>query len=283
MADAVRRVPSRKVARAGEERTNRTIPEETPVALVHDGSTFAVMMATPRDLEDFGLGFSLTEGAIGNAGDIVSLDVVEHDLGVEIRMWLKPGTGRTLVERRRRIAGPTGCGLCGVESLEAAVPPPPRVTDEEFRIAPEEIRTALAAMAPAQKLNAETHAVHAAAFWSPGKGIVALREDVGRHNALDKLVGAVVRSRADPKNGIVLLTSRVSVEMVQKTAHLGSPVIVAVSAPTALALRTAEKAGITLVAVARTDAFEIFTHPHRITLPGKGAESRESAEKAMHA
>ncbi len=265
MVDPICRVTSLKVGGAGAAETSRTIPEEAPVALVYDGATHAVMMATPADLEDFALGFSLTEGLIARADEIVSLEVVEQPQGIEIRMWLAPGTGRTLVERRRRIAGPTGCGLCGVESLEAAVPEPRRVA-EGITVSPDAIKGALAALAPAQALNTATRAVHGAAFWRPDTGHLLLREDVGRHNALDKLVGAVRKAGLDPTQGVVLLTSRVSVEMVQKAAALGAPIVVAVSAPTALALRTAEAAGITLVAVARSDAFEVFTHPRRVRL-----------------
>jgi FdhD protein len=275
MTEPACRVPSLKVSRTSAERTSRIIPEEAPVALVYDGSTYAVMLATPRDLEDFALGFSLTEGVIRSRDEIASLEIVEQPKGIELRMWLTPATGRTLAERRRRMAGPTGCGLCGVESLAAALPEAPRVAPSGFRPTREDIYSALAAIAPAQTLNAETRAAHAAAFWTPGKGLVALREDVGRHNALDKLVGALVARGSQAASGIVVLTSRVSVEMVQKAAALGAPVIVAVSAPTALAIRTAEAAGITLIAVARSDAFEIFTRSDRVRTEPNGDTCRE--------
>ncbi|HSI42657.1 MAG TPA: formate dehydrogenase accessory sulfurtransferase FdhD [Xanthobacteraceae bacterium] len=260
--------PVRRVARlacAGAQATpgERAIPEETAVALVHNGSTYAVMMATPADLEDFGVGFSLTEGVIDSPAEIESLEVLEHEDGVEVRLWLDDSRARQVADRRRRIAGPTGCGLCGVESLEAAVKPARAVLPgRSFTSA--DIARAMAALAPAQALNRETRAVHAAAFWEPQAGLVAVREDVGRHNALDKLIGHLARTGRDPAGGLVLLTSRVSIEMVQKTAMLGAPVLVAVSAPTALAVRTAQAAGITLAAIARDDGFEVFTHPHRI-------------------
>jgi FdhD protein len=178
-------------------------------------------------------------------------------------MWLAEPRGAALSERRRHLAGPTGCGLCGIESLDEAVRSLPRVPDGAS-FTSKDIMRALAALAPRQELNRQTRAVHAAAFWHPDKGIIAVREDVGRHNALDKLAGALIRSRIAVQQGMVLLTSRVSVEMVQKTAVLGAPLIVAMSAPTALAIRTAKSAGITLVAVARNDGFEIFAHHQRI-------------------
>jgi FdhD protein len=241
----------------------RSVPAEIPVAFVYDGSTYAVMMASPSDLEDFALGFSLSEGIVTGANQIASLDVIEQDKGIELRMWLSSDRGRNLADRRRRMAGPTGCGLCGVESLEAAVPSCPRITSV-FTVTPQAIAEALGALPDAQLLHRKTCAVHGAGFWTRPQGLVALAEDVGRHNALDKLIGRLWRAEADPAGGIVLLTSRVSVEMVQKAAVAGVPIVAAVSAPTALAVQTAEQTGITLVAVARADGFEVFTHPHRI-------------------
>lgn len=266
MTDPVRTVPSLRVGGRASEDTVRAVPEETPVALVYDGATQAVMMASPVDLEDFAVGFSFTEGQIERASDITELTIVEQPDGIEARMWLVPNAGKLLVSRRRAMAGPTGCGLCGVESLAAAVPPPPRVC-EGLSISRDDIHRALAALAPAQELNIRTRAVHAAAFFNPTTNAIVVREDVGRHNALDKLVGALLRSETKADAGFVVLTSRVSVEMVQKTAKFGAQVIVAVSAPTALAIRTADAAGITLIAIARSDGFEIFTHGHRIAAP----------------
>jgi len=242
----------------------RTIPEETPIAFTYDGGSYAVMMATPQNLDDFAVGFSFTEGVIATPADIRQLEVVEHDAGVELRMWLNEPRGAALTERRRHLAGPTGCGLCGIDSLQEAVRPAARVQQGDA-FAAVEIMRALEALPPRQELNRQTRAVHAAAFWRPDSGLVAVREDVGRHNALDKLAGALMRDNVPGGSGMVLLTSRVSVEMVQKTAAIGAPLIVAVSAPTALAVRTAETAGITLAAVARADGFEVFTHSQRVT------------------
>jgi FdhD protein len=267
-------VRSRKVTACAVSDHARSVPAEVPVALVYEGSTYAVMMACPSDLKDFALGFSLSEGIVTSPAEIASLDVVEQHNGIELQMWLNPDRGRNLSERRRRMAGPTGCGLCGVESLEAAMPPCPRITTA-FTASAQDIADALASLPEAQVLHQKTWAVHGAGFWTRQHGLVALAEDVGRHNALDKLIGGLRRSGADIAQGIVLLTSRVSVEMVQKAAVAGAPVVVAVSAPTALALETANQAGITLVAVARADGFEVFTHPHRIDAATAPASKRE--------
>jgi len=241
----------------------RLIPEETAIALTYNGGTYAVMMGTPQNLRDFAIGFSLSEGIVRSPDDIDSLDIVELDDGIELRMWLASSQAERVNERRRHIAGPTGCGICGIDSIAEAVRPAAVVTSGAS-FSPREIMAAIASMAPLQTINIETRAVHAAAFWMPSRGIVALREDVGRHNALDKLAGALAQARISTADGMVLLTSRVSVEMVQKTAAIGAPLLVAVSAPTALAVRTADAAGITLAAIARSDGFEIFTHPARI-------------------
>ncbi len=241
----------------------RDVPEETPVALVFDGSSEAVMMATPADLEDFVTGFALTEGIVAQASDIRRVEIVAHKNGIEARAWLQPGLIADRAARRRTRTGPTGCGLCGVESLDDAVRQAPRVSGGP-RLTPADILKAVNQLEAAQPLSARTHAVHAAGFWTADGGLVAAREDVGRHNALDKLAGALARTGVAGASGAVVLTSRVSVEMVEKAAALGAPVLIAVSAPTALALRVADRSGMTVVAIARANGFEVFTHPQRV-------------------
>jgi FdhD protein len=271
MIEPVQVVP-RRIWREGiPSLGSRSIPEETAVALTYNGGTYAVMMATPVDLEDFAVGFSLSEGIVGASSDIESLEIVALDQGVELRMWLGKPKAHRLQERRRRIAGPTGCGLCGIESVGEAMRPP-AVVERGPQLSAEQIMVAMQGLSSRQKLNIETRAVHAAALWNGASGIDVLREDIGRHNALDKLSGALARASIVTSEGIILLTSRVSVEMVQKTAAIGATVMVSVSAPTALAVRVADAAGITLAAVARADGFEVFTHPWRISL-GTAVES----------
>jgi FdhD protein len=264
LAEPVVGVPCSVWRASGYARGERAIPEETAVAFTYNTASYAVMMATPQDLEDFAVGFSLTEGVISSVDAIESVEVVEEEIGIELRIWLKSPDAAEFLTRRRKMAGPTGCGLCGIESLTEAIRPPPKV-HEGLSVTPSEIMTAIESLFPLQELNRKTRAVHGAGFFDPARCLVAVREDVGRHNALDKLAGALAREGTNAAKGIVVLTSRVSVEMVQKSAVIGAPIIVAVSAPTALALRMAEACGMTLVAVARKDGFEVFTHPHRIS------------------
>jgi FdhD protein len=276
MHDPVRKVTRTTWRRDGASDGLRAVPEETALGITYNGGTYAVMMGTPDNLHDFAVGFSLSEGVVKSADEIQSFEAVEFDDGIELRMWLEAEKAEGISARRRQIAGPTGCGLCGIDSISEAVKPA-AVVGPGRAFAPEQIMSAMASLAPLQKINIETRAVHAAAFWTPARGIVALREDVGRHNALDKLAGALAQADIDASEGMVLLTSRVSVEMVQKTAAIGASVMVSVSAPTALAIRLAESANITLVAIARADGFEIFTHPHRVALDATAGNQHDHA------
>ena len=244
-------------------RSSRTIAEEVPIAFTYRGSTQAVMMATPADLDDFAYGFTLNEGIVATPGEILEITVEETGGGIELQIELAGDREDALVARRRAIAGPVGCGLCGIESIEQALAPARHVAAAgTFDAA--DIARAVAELGRHQPLFAETRAVHAAGFFRPKEGIMLAREDVGRHNALDKLCGAIARAGLDASSGAVVLTSRVSVEMVQKTAMAGCGLLIAISAPTSLAIRMAEEAGITLVALARGEDFEVFTHAGRI-------------------
>ena len=263
MPKPVVRVPRITWRAGGLAEGERAIPEETAIAFTFNTASYAVMMATPQDLEDFAVGFSLTEGVISSLDAIDSVDIVEEEVGIELRIWLKAPEAADFLGRRRKMAGPTGCGLCGIESLVEAMRPPPAVGEGRI-FTPNQIMTAVDSLFPLQTLNRETRAVHAAGFWMPERGLIAVREDVGRHNALDKLAGALARNGTSAREGLVVLTSRVSIEMVQKSAAIGASIVVAVSAPTALAVRMAEACGMTLVAIARKDGFEVFTHPHRV-------------------
>lgn len=242
---------------------DRALPEETPVALTYNGTSQAVMMATPCDLEDFAVGFSLAEGIVTAADQIERIDIIPAEQGLELRIWIAQSQQDELRRQRRYRAGPTGCGLCGIESLVEAMRPV-RVVASDLRIPAASIHAALGALPARQRLNARSNALHAAAFCFSAESMI-VREDVGRHNALDKVAGALARGRISAKNGFILLTSRISIEMVQKAAAMGVPAIVAMSAPTALAVRACKAAGLTLVAIARTDAFEVFANPDRIS------------------
>ncbi len=241
----------------------RLLAEEAAVALSYNRVTHAVMLATPADLHDFAVGFSLAEGIVSAAAELEEYQEVAVPGGVELRLWIAPALMGALEARRRRLAGATGCGMCGLESLAEALRPVPTVPPGgEFT--PQEVMQAVAALGPAQTLGQATRAVHAAGFWQRGQGLCAVREDVGRHNALDKTRGALALAGLDASAGIVVLTSRISIELVQKAARMGARVLVGVSAPTALAVRTADAAGITLVGVARADGFEVFCGGERL-------------------
>jgi FdhD protein len=261
---AVAHVPRVLVTHEKTSTGTRDVPEETAIAFTYGSATFAVMMASPADIEDFAVGFSLTEGIIENRSEIASIEIVPHAQGLEARMMLNRARDEELLSRRRMLTGPAGCGLCGIESLDAATRPT-RAVQSDLQASARTVFAALAALRERQRLNAATHAVHAAGFWSVGENrLLAVREDVGRHNALDKLAGALAREEINAAGGFIVLSSRLSIELVQKSAAIGCPMLVAVSAPTHYALRAATAAGMTLVAIARDDSFEVFTHANRI-------------------
>ena len=257
------RVPRRAWRNGSALFGERILAEEVPVAFSYDGVTHAVLMATPDDLEDFALGLSYTEGIVSAAADIAELEVVGVSDGIVLRMWLTGDRSDAFAERRRRFVGPAGCGMCGLESLAEANRAIP-VVSYDLQVSRQDIAEAVAALPSRQQLNMQTKAVHAAAFWQPDQTLV-LREDVGRHSALDKLAGALLLRGLSAAEGIIVLSSRISIELVQKSAMMGAAIIVGVSAPTALAVRIAEMAGLTLVGIARDDGFEVFTHSERIT------------------
>ncbi|RKT51074.1 FdhD protein [Azonexus fungiphilus] len=233
--------------------------EEVPVALVYNGISHAVMLASPADLEDFALGFSLSEGILGRAGELYDIEINVACEGITVDLSIASERFAGLKERRRQLAGRTGCGLCGVESL-AGLPPMPQVLPGgAAAVSPAAIREALRQLPHCQVMRQRCGSAHAAA-WADAQGnIVCVREDVGRHNALDKLIGALSRSgAAGDGNGFVVVTSRASYEMVQKTASAGLPALVAVSAPTALAVRQARAVGLLLAGFARADGLVVY-------------------------
>jgi FdhD protein len=231
----------------------REIAVETPIEIAFGGAPFAVMMATPLDLEDFAYGFALTEGAVDSVADIRAVEVEVGGDSARIDIALSgPAMGAHLA-RKRALSGRSGCGLCGIEDL-AHLPKPRTVQARARAIEPRAIGAALASLDKSQPLNARTHAAHAAAWCDAEGALVAAREDVGRHNALDKLIGALLRAKAEAGDGFLLLTSRCSYEMVVKAAAFGAGTLVSISAPTTLALSAAANAGISLFAVARADS-----------------------------
>ena len=251
--------------------------EEMPLALVYNGISHAVMLATPADLEDFAVGFSLTEGVVDEVRQIYDVEPEIGCRGIELRLHIAASCMAALKERRRTLAGRTGCGLCGVESLAEATRPVRRVPAGGC-LSTDALERACRQLAASQPLHVRTGASHAAAFADWTGALRLVREDVGRHNALDKLVGALARSRTDAAGGFALVTSRASVEMVNKTAAAGIGVLAALSAPTALAMRTAERARLTLVGFAGRGQRWVYAHPERIMSHCEaGAEPLEQA------
>lgn len=247
------------------KKNERSLLEEVPVSLVFDGTSAAVLMASPCDIGDLAYGFALTEGFISCLADVESFELVEHAGGIEARFWLKSKQAEALALRRRTMVGPIGCGLCGIDSIEQALRDVPRVT-ADLQMPAYDASKATETLRAFQPLHDASGAAHAAGFLRPDEGMLMAREDLGRHNALDKLIGALHRASINPASGALVMTSRLSLELVQKCAMAGCPMLIAVSAPTVRAVDLAEKSGMTLVGFARGDTCEVFSHPERIIM-----------------
>jgi len=263
----IRRWRGGKVARLTD-----CIAEEVPIALLYNDRPHVVMMATPRDLDDFALGFSLSEAVIGAAGELESIETQTLLEGIEVRLRIPEVRAEALESRHRNLTGRTSCGLCGAQALEDAVRQPPPVGDGP-RIDADILQHALAQLHDRQPLNVATGATHAAAWVHANGEIVLLREDVGRHNALDKVIGAMAKSGENADEGFLIVTSRASYEMVQKSATVGITLLAAISAPTALAIHLAEETRVTLIGFARAEGHVVYANPQRIT----GAASEQNA------
>ena len=240
------------------------VVEEVPIALVFNGISHAVMLATPTHLEDFALGFGLSEGLLSNPVELFGVDVVQVEGGIEVQMEVAAACEMRLKSRRRTLAGRTGCGLCGAESLTQVHHPLP--VAPILSIAPFSIAKAQRALREQQAIQQWTGAAHAAAWCGLDGDVRLAREDVGRHNALDKLIGAMRRSAVDASDGFVCVTSRASFEMVQKTAMAGAGLLAAVSAPTSMAIATAQACNLILAGFVREDDLVAYTFPERLGL-----------------
>lgn len=248
------------------------VAEEVPVALVFNGISHAVMLATPADLEDFALGFSLSEGILQDRSELYDIEVAQVGNGIQVDMQIATERFVLLKERRRNLTGRTGCGLCGVETLEQAVRHPAPVS-VELSVRSEAVHRAMDALSGGQALNQLTGAVHAAAWAEPDGNVVLVREDVGRHNALDKLLGAMASAGIDHDQGFVVITSRASYEIVQKAATRGIGMVAAISAPTGLAIRIADEAGVTLLGFTRGEGHVVYAHPERLIATHSGTSA----------
>jgi FdhD protein len=249
--------------RGALSRESDLVAEEVPVALIYHDVPHVVMLATPADLEDYAVGFTLSEGLVASMEEIRGVEVVRGAGVADVKITVAWERFTQLLQRRRNLTGRTGCGLCGAETAADAireVPPlPPGVP-----VSAAQLHAAIDALKSSQPINERTGSVHAAAWVLPEGGIQLVREDVGRHNALDKAIGALARAGANFAAGYMLITSRASYEMVQKCATVGIPLLVALSAPTAFAVRLARASGLTLVAFARSDRHVVYAHPERL-------------------
>lgn len=260
---AARDYPVERWRGDGRQSLHDAVIEEAPVALFYNNQPHVVMLATPLDLADFALGFSLTEGIIQRPDELVFVEEYHREEGIELWLRIPPERFDTLAHKERNLTGRTGCGLCGAATLSQAVRHPPAV-GLGVAVSVEALRQALNALPSRQTLNNLTGAVHGAAWANPDGDILLVREDVGRHNALDKLVGALLDSHTDLTQGFVIVTSRASFEMVQKCAAVGISFMAAISAPTGLAIRLAEETGLTLLGFARGERHTAYAHPQRL-------------------
>jgi FdhD protein len=264
-ADLIRNRSLVRLADGSSEAGAASVAEEVPVAMVYNGAPFVVVMASPADFEDLAVGFSFTEGIVDSPADLVIGDVVRHSRGVEVQMRIGDTAAARIAERRRGISARTGCGVCGIESIEEVLRAPRAVPDGQrfnvdalWRVAGELDRR--------QPVNIETRAVHAAGLADASGALTIVREDVGRHNALDKAIGAALRAGGVTSGFFAVVTSRASYELVQKTAVAGIPLLAAVSRPTSLAISLAEQANVTLVGLLRGRSANVYSHPARLGL-----------------
>lgn len=240
------------------------VAEEVPVAMVYNDISHAVMLATPVGLEAFGLGFSLSEGILHGRGELYDLEVVRRREGIELQMTIATERFVELKQRRRNLAGRTGCGLCGTESLQQVFRHPQPVPGGDLHMTPQAIHAVFRELVPTQTLQSLTGAAHAAAWVSRQGELLHVEEDIGRHNALDKLIGALAAKSLPFDQGCAIVTSRASYEMVQKAATVGIPLLAAISAPTGLAIQLAEHCGVTLLGFVRRDSHVVYAHPQRL-------------------
>ncbi len=248
-----------------EREGSADVAEEVPVAIAYNNRPHVVMMATPADYEDFAVGFSLTEEIVASLDQIESITVVPYNQGVEIHLVIPHAEAEALAERGRQLVGRTGCGLCGVQTITDALRPPRTVAPPRQPIASEALWRAESALMGRQTLNQATAAVHAAAWATADGTLEVVREDVGRHNALDKVIGALARAKIDASQGFIVMTSRASYELVQKVSIVGVPLLAAVSRPSGLAIRLAESAGIAIVGLLRGRSANVYTHREHIS------------------
>ncbi len=249
----------------GNEKTiqHDLVAEEVPVSLVYNGTPHVVMLASPTNLEDFALGFSITEGIIETPNELLATHVYHRANGIEVRIKIPEARFHNISGKSRNLTGRTGCGLCGASTLEQAVKSPNYVTSP-LNVPVAELIASITNIGQQQDLNLKTGAVHAAGWALPGQGIQHVREDVGRHNALDKLIGLLLRLGKNPATGFIVITSRASYEIVQKTASVGVGLLAAMSAPTGLAIRIAKECGLSLIGFARVNRYVVYSHAERL-------------------